>query len=128
MKRKNSDLETIPIHPEKKDMNPYLCPMVYMSTAAIVADYFGFTKEQIIKNDRHTPYRQARQIAMWLDHRFVKECTGYPGWSVIARRFKRNHATVIHSVKTVENDMLYDDFKKMVQMVQRNVFGKVMFY
>lgn len=69
----------------------------------IVADYYNIFYKRIYEKTRKEEIRKARQIAMYLI------AYKYPEKKprVIAEHFGFDRATVLHSCKTVENDMFF---------------------
>lgn len=72
----------------------------------IVADYFNMPVESLQLKTRKREIVQARQIAMY----FSKDLTEASLASIGAQIGQKNHATVLHAHKTVNN--LYDTDKK----------------
>jgi len=62
----------------------------------------GFTKADILSKNRKQPLALVRQIAMWLarEGRTLEE---------LGDIFKRNHAACLHSVKSIEGKLSYND-------------------
>jgi chromosomal replication initiation ATPase DnaA len=62
----------------------------------------GFTKGDILSKNRKQPLALVRQIAMWLarEGRTLEE---------LGDIFKRNHAACLHSVKSIEGKLSYND-------------------
>lgn len=110
---------------ERMEVEPYTLPMIYYSTANAVAEYFGMSKEAMLKKSRKKALCQARQIAMFLDHHFIKEMTGQAGWTEIGKTFDCGHANVIHAVRAVEGDALYADYRDMLYKLQVKIFNEV---
>lgn len=68
-----------------------------------------------LKTERNKNTTKPRQIAM-----HVSFAVGNHSKSAIAREFNRNHATVIHSLKTVADWMALDDkFRKIVESLSK---------
>ena len=70
----------------------------------VVASYFGITKEELLGNGRSIRVSRSRRIAMYL-------CRRLTGASLIeiARAFQRkDHSTVIHSIRRVEEERKKD--------------------
>ena len=75
-----------------------------------------------VYNIHDTSRRQAtvkpRQIAMWLIRRHTKN-----SYAAISRRYRKNHATVIHACRTVDNMREYrdPDYYDLIQYTDRMV-------
>lgn len=67
----------------------------------IVAAYYKVWLPKIYAHDRKTDVRKARQISMYL----VRQQMPKVSILKVAEHFKKTHATIIHAVKAVENDM-----------------------
>lgn len=85
-----------------------------------VSKYYGLWEEQIKAKTRKREIVKPRQIAMYLIHKF----STYP-LQQIGSIFNLNHATVIHAIKSVRNDIQTDkDFKKevddLIAILQQN--------
>lgn len=75
-----------------------------------IEEAFGFTPGSI-KNGRSKNLYKPRQIAM-----HICFALGNHSKSSIGREFNRNHATVIHSLKTVADWMAIDEkFRKVIE-------------
>jgi len=73
-----------------------------------VCDTFKIDKELMLKN-RTTESREPRQIAMYL----CRKTTNY-SLDTIGNYFNRDHATVLHAVKTIENTCFSNRSSKLV--------------
>jgi len=62
----------------------------------------GYSKAEIIEQNRSQPLALVRQIAVWL----AREGRTY---TELAREFDRNHAACIHSVRVVNEKLSYKD-------------------
>ena len=91
-------------------------PDLIMDTTA---EMFGFTREEIIGQRRHSPLVTARQIAMYV----FRDLTdlSYPA---IAREFGgRDHTTVIHAVDKIGSLMadrrqIYEQVTELIQRIK----------
>jgi chromosomal replication initiation ATPase DnaA len=90
-----------------------------------VEDYFNLPSGSIFTRCRDTEIRMPRQIAIWLDHNEYIEIKKTKGWSAIGRAYKLDHSTIIHSVKTVNNDMCMRAYLTMVNDIQIKLYGHV---
>lgn len=77
---------------------------------AVIEMVTGVSKLEILAKDRHRKKKEARQYFHYLADKLTKETL-----QEIGRITNRTHATVIHSVKTVEGVMTYN--KKMVETI-----------
>ncbi len=65
-----------------------------------VADYYELYPEKLFLKTRTRSVVKARQVSMYI----IREITGKP-FQEVGRYFNLDHATVLHSVKTVKNEM-----------------------
>lgn len=80
-----------------------------------VCNYYDLPVKRLSETTRKEDVRKVRQIAEY----FVRTCTtlSYPK---IAKAFDQDHATIIHSVKSVHNQMLYDNsFRKEIEDIEK---------
>ena len=70
----------------------------------VVCDYFNLDVKEIHTKSRKREIAQARQVAMYLARKFTKKSLAAIG----AQIGNRDHATVLHACKTVENLMETD--------------------
>ena len=63
----------------------------------IVGQYYGFSVRQLCSSDRHAELAWARHVAMFMAREFTKLSTPKLGIEF----GNRDHATVLHAVKTV---------------------------
>ncbi|MBQ0080805.1 MAG: chromosomal replication initiator protein DnaA [Alistipes sp.] len=84
----------------------------------IVCEHMNVTVEQLKSEDRRREIAIARQLAMYL----AKGHTKAPLVSIGAAIGNRNHATVLHSCKTIQNLMDTDSiFKAQVEEIEKFV-------
>ena len=77
----------------------------------IIADYFGLDIESLHSKTRKRNVVQARQLAMFFSKKYTKNSLSTIGSQI----GQRDHATVLHACKTVENLIETDRaFKKYV--------------
>lgn len=69
----------------------------------VVADYFRVPLLDVCGESRQKNYRLARQIAMYL----IREILGC-GLAQIGQQFRRNHATVLHSLRQIQAGLKTD--------------------
>ncbi|MDR2039938.1 MAG: chromosomal replication initiator protein DnaA [Bacteroidales bacterium] len=65
----------------------------------VVSDYFHLDEENILSNTRKREIVQARQVAMYLSKQFTKTSLK----SIGAQLGNKDHATVLHACRTVNN-------------------------
>ena len=81
-------------------MSPYLKPGL-QSVDEIISQSFRISIEWMTSRSRHRPGTEARQFAMWWRERNTKDSL-----SSIGKIYgNRDHATVLHAKKTVNNLM-----------------------
>lgn len=75
-------------------------PVTMLSIASRVAEEYGFTVRELVSEHRDRRVVWARQTAMWRMRQVDK-------WSTtqIGRFFNRDHTTVIHACRRVEERM-----------------------
>jgi len=88
----------------------------------IVFDYFGIPYETRDRKDRHRELVSARQISMF----YLKQNTKL-SLAQIGAMFRKDHATVLHSIKTVNNladtDKCYrQDLKAIAKKIELRLF------
>ena len=77
----------------------------------IIVDYFGLDIEALHSKTRKRNVVQARQLAMFFSKKYTKSSLSTIGSQI----GQRDHATVLHACKTVENLIETDrEFKKYV--------------
>ncbi len=86
----------------------------------IVCHHFGLDPEQLNSQKRTRDIALARQVAMYLSKKYTKMSLSAIG-SVIG---KKNHATVLHACKTIENLMETDrEFRQQMEELERRIRG-----
>lgn len=86
----------------------------------VVCDYFEFPVEILQTKTRKREIVQARQIAMY----FSKSMTKHSLASIGAQIGKKDHATVLHACRTVNNLMDTDKkFKNYVKEIEKKLFS-----
>lgn len=84
----------------------------------VVSDYFDLDIETLKSKTRKRPIVQARQIAMYFSKKYTKESLAAIG----SNMGRRDHSTVLHACKTVDNLSSTDkDFKKYVDELQHKL-------
>lgn len=84
----------------------------------IVADYFNITVDHLLSKSRKREVVQARQIAMFFSKKLTKQSLA----SIGLQTGSKDHATVLHACKTV-NDLMETDkqFKKYVSEIDKKI-------
>ncbi len=86
----------------------------------MVCDYFKLSVDAISTSSRKREVVQARQIAMYLSKQMTKNSLSSIGSTI----GNRDHATVLHACKTVDNQIETDkNFRKSVQDIERMLKG-----
>ncbi|QDY99084.1 hypothetical protein FQ775_01130 [Nitratireductor mangrovi] len=84
---------------------------------ALTALNFGFDARDIVADNRTTPVRIARHVAM-----YVARKTTPHSMEVIGKAFNRDHTTVIYAVEKIEAEIRADPkLKALVKAIARNV-------
>lgn len=74
---------------------------------------YGISEREFYQDTREMPIKEIRQICMWYKKSFTSETL-----NSIAKPFKRDHATVIHSTKTIDRLLTTDkDLKATINDV-----------
>ncbi|MFI3115953.1 MAG: chromosomal replication initiator protein DnaA [Clostridia bacterium] len=85
-----------------------------------VGNYYNITSDQIISNNRSKDMTEPRQIAMYL----VRNLTEY-SLPEMGKVFSRDHSTVLHSTKKVENLIKENpDVKNIIDDLTKNIQNK----
>ncbi len=84
----------------------------------VVADYFGLTIAAIQSKTRKREIVQARQLAMYFSKKFTKSSLTTIGHQL----GKKDHATVLHACRTVNNLLDTDkEFRNSVQELEKRI-------
>jgi len=75
-----------------------------------IRKFFGMTVEELKTVSRKREYAEARHVWWWM----VRAGTGL-SFSNIAKRFNRNHATVLHGIRCL-NDMIFSSHSFCARM------------
>jgi len=87
----------------------------------VVSRYFGISKADISKKTRNREILQPRQIT----HYFAKQKTNDSLTSIGRQIGEKDHATVLHSIKTVNNLYSTDKtYRKYVDDISRLLMDK----
>ncbi len=108
---------------ERTRMNPYAIPglrftknIIFNNTCSI----YGQEREEVTKNNknRENPYKEIRQVAMAAMRHFLKLRNRRMSYSEIGEYFGKDHATVMHACKTVQNYWDTDkEFRKNISPI-----------
>jgi chromosomal replication initiation ATPase DnaA len=79
-----------------------LSPIVRVTKA--VCDYYGQPLEVILGPKRHADFVRCRDLSIWT----TKQVIPNSSYSALARRFNRDHTTIISSYRRVESRMAVD--------------------
>jgi chromosomal replication initiator protein len=86
-----------------------------------VCDYFGVTQIQLEGS-------RGKGIVPWARHVFCYMCRKYTVLTqeAIANILNRDHTTIIHSVKVVQDNIsTYNEFKEQISLIESNIDDKV---
>ncbi len=110
-------------------INPFVMPGLDKGKQleTFLEQYFKLLPGSIRQKTRIREILMPRQIMFWLLHKNSLSQNKKHQWSTIGRRYGFSHATVIHAIKVIENDMHNRVFKKMVFDIQVEYYGKVKF-
>lgn len=87
----------------------------------VVAEYYGMSVEEMVSNCRKKEIVRARQVAMYFSRELTKLSTANIG----ANTGSKNHATVVHSCKVVENTKEVDrGFAKEIEEIAHMIKQK----
>ena len=108
--RKEYSIELAQSIIEKSVKNSH-CDLTIDHIQQIIADYFNLDIESLHSKTRKRNVVQARQLAMFFSKKYTKSSLSTIGSQI----GQRDHATVLHACKTVENLIETDrEFKKYV--------------
>lgn len=89
--------------------------------ASVTCEYFDITKNDLLSKSRRRQIVQARQIAMYLSRKLIKNCSLTTIGSEIGGK---DHSTVLHACSTVEDLMQTDKvFKQYVVDIEKLLIG-----
>ena len=95
----------------EKSVKNSQCDLTIEHIQQIIADYFNLDIESLHSKTRKRNVVQARQLAMFFSKKYTKSSLSTIGSQI----GQRDHATVLHACKTVENLIETDrEFKKYV--------------
>lgn len=106
-----NELQSI-ITPDKpKEVTPQLI-------VEVVADHFGLTIDQMISKSRSQEYVKARHITMYL----CREMTGIPYDSIGKLLGGKDHATIMHGIKTIQSSLETDETTlKTIETIKKKI-------
>lgn len=82
-----------------------------------VTSQYNVKIEDLKKPNRRREYLDPRQIIMY----FLRTKTNLTFKTIGEMMGGKDHATVIHAVKCVENNMFFDDYRKIVEKIEKNI-------
>ena len=84
-----------------------------------ISKHYGISKSEILSTSKKSHLVNARQIIIYMTHLFTKL-----SYSEIGRRIgKRNHTTVLHSLKKIKSKMQLDsNFKLEIENIQNKIY------
>jgi chromosomal replication initiation ATPase DnaA len=77
----------------------------YNDITLMVASYYGVNSDDLFSTSRRREYALPRQICMHFQNAYNKKHFRRDRWCDIARYWDKNHATIIHAVKAINNQM-----------------------
>jgi chromosomal replication initiator protein len=97
------------------------CPTLYEDTAnnidRTVSEYYGIPIYKMVGVRRQRSLVVARQIAMLLSRKYTKL-----GIVAIGQRFRRDHTSVVHSCKTIQDLIDTDELiRKQVKEIEARI-------
>lgn len=100
------------IYPDKpKEITPALI-------ISIVSEHFGVSAEDITSKKRNSEYVLPRQIVMYL----CRNMTDTPYTSIGKLLGKKDHTTVIHGVKKIEEDMSHnEELRNKIDTIKKKI-------
>ena len=118
---------------KQQNKNPYLIPQRASSVLPEVAKFFGLTEEAIKEVSRKREIVEARMVVCWLETKQNIQVFGKQNYRRTALLFpdhrkgkNMDHATVIHSTKTVHNMMVtYPEFRRKIYRLEKQLFSNV---
>lgn len=93
----------------------------------IISNHFGIDFDKYLHRIHKREIVQARQIAMYLAKKLTDKLSKTKGEEVslkeIGRKFLRDHSTVIHSIKTI-NNLIYTEkkFRGEIKRLEEEIF------
>lgn len=87
----------------------------------LVTDYFGVTEADLVSKRRHRSVTQPRQLCMFL----ARHNTHFSLQEIGQQFGDRDHTTVMHAVRTIEDRCGLDaEFKQTVRLLEERLKGK----
>ncbi|MBR1928121.1 MAG: chromosomal replication initiator protein DnaA [Paludibacteraceae bacterium] len=86
----------------------------------VVCEHFGIDAKQLYAQSRKREIAQARQVAMYM----AKKLTECPLVEIGKKMGGRNHATVLHAIRTVTEQIEYDAFlRRSVKQIENQLMN-----
>ena len=84
----------------------------------VVAEHFGVSQEDIISKKRNSEYVIPRQICMYM----IREHTTTSLDNIAKMLNKKDHTTILHGCKKIENEMLKNpDIKNKIDIIKKKM-------
>ena len=81
-----------------------------------ILQYYGVTREMMFARDRKAHIVKARAVWFWL----LRQPEMETGLSIvrIADKAEMNHASVIHNIKRIDNDLMFNDKYTLAELTE----------
>ncbi len=81
-----------------------------------ILQYYGVTREMMFARDRQAHIVKARAVWFWL----LRQPEMETGLSIvrIADKAEMNHASVIHNIKRIDNDLMFNDKYTLAELTE----------
>ena len=81
-----------------------------------ILQYYGVTREMMFARDRKAHIVKARAVWFWL----LRQPEMETGLSIvrIADKAEMNHASVIHNIKRIDHDLMFDDKYTVAELTE----------
>ena len=84
----------------------------------VVAEHFGVSQEDIISKKRNSEYVIPRQICMYM----IREHTTTSLDNIAKMLNKKDHTTILHGCKKIENEMEKNpDIKNKIEIIKKKM-------
>ena len=101
------------------NFSAYSVPGIARTIDEIISDAFGVDVCELRSKSRDRNHVEARHFAMYYRNMYMREPT-----TQIGQRYNRDHSTVIHARKTVQDLILFDKlFKVKAEAAIRQLNG-----
>ena len=95
--------------------NKEITPTLIIS---VVAEHFGVKPEDITSKKRNSEFVLPRQVVMYL----CRELTNISQVNIGKLLGKKDHTTVIHGVKKIENDIaVNEDLRNKIEIIKKKL-------